>query len=204
MDTMTTHHETEAPATPEMWVTIDGKLLASAQEMVVKPNTRRPLLERVFLQDRHLSATNGHILIRSPLPDAILSDGVTTPHPVWAIDRATVKAVGLSGSLRVDLATGRAEVKGKDGTTVFSVQLDKNEGVPDLTMIFPKGAVAARLSFNPDYLITVAKAAKATRSKSVTLAMTEGDVSTDGCRRAVAWTDDTGRAIGLVMPMLLP
>lgn len=53
--------------TPTMWVTIPGKLLTAAQKMCTK-EVSRPTLKSICIRDRHLCATNGHILLRSPPP----------------------------------------------------------------------------------------------------------------------------------------
>lgn len=200
-------------------VAIPGRL-AKAVASFCSTDPKRALLQSALIRKGHLIATNGHVLMKTPLFDhpyaPRMGDDMVPEyldHPDWALPAGVLKDMKVSEHLSVTLKTGEV-VKVKTDDSAVTATLPKLEEpespYPDIEQVLPSKAPVARVGLDPDYLIRVAKLAQAFGWETIVFDLTDGEVTagreTDHAKRAVVLRcalPGPHTTTGLLMPKAL-
>lgn len=197
---------------------IPGKL-AKAVAAFCSTEENRPTLRSAVIRRGHLIATNGHILVKTPLFDVLSPVDGTEPvpeyvdHPDWRVSTDVLKGMKVSEYLFVGLGDGKlTKHRLSDGSFLAELpKLEEPEGrYPNADQVIPTSLPVARVAFDPAYLIHVAKLAQAFGWETIAFDLTDGAVP-DGSRRTHAQRAVVLRSahigphttVGLLMPKKL-
>lgn len=165
-------------------VSIPGRLAKAAADFC-STDSNRGVLQCAVIRRGHLIATNGHVLVKTPLFDdaqAFVTGADAVPdyldHPDYLVPVSALKDVKVSEHLEVSLELG-AVVRVKTKTdevvaTLPGLETPTERQYPNVDQVIPRGPAVARVAFDPAYLIAVGKLAQAFGWENITFDLTDG------------------------------